>query len=464
MISKRKLRRFAALVLLATTALQSEGHAAVSTTAIDNKAAMGTDMLAEPAVAVSPRDPNRVITAAVDQDENLVPVFASVDGAFSFKRGSYLPLAGGDVESDPALAYDSAGRAYASYMSYDPSSDAAGGIAIARSDDGGLSWPTAKLVVRNMDSSAGCQFADFPSIDIDRRSTSKGKRADRIYLVWQVDENSEGQCESQTVSGIVIRIARSDDGGTHWKQLGEIPHPHGANTYIPVVSMAADGTVLVALAMDLPGGSATDCNGNGFVHMMVASSSDSGVHWRTSDAHSGACNPFVTGGLYSLSGATYRMPDNTNVVESPKTGTFLSVAAIGDAVGAWNIDVTRSTDHKTWSSGGSISHLPNEMLEFPRIAVSKDGTFYLLYISELTGSVLIAKMAVSTDDGQTWGNPIQLSSRPGAGNNPFFNKFVGDYIANTVGSDGKVHPMWTDARPGIGSRQHTTIYTAHLGS
>ena len=213
----------------------------------------------------------------------MVGVYTSLDSGYSFARASYLPLVGTGVESDPALAFDSQGRAYASYVSYDADDGGVGGVAVVRSDDGGLSWPNvASLAAHNEMGPSGCVFTDFPSIVTHRHALPGGPPVDHIYVAWTAIASRP--CGNEVPSANQIMLARSDDGGSTWLPLGALPKLVGESPDSPVVNVAADGTLLVGYSVVT--GRKTDCVGTGLVDhlglrehrpdkMMVASSSGS---------------------------------------------------------------------------------------------------------------------------------------------------------------------------------------------
>jgi len=480
----RRVTGFVSAAFLSVT-LGAAVAPAASQTAVDNVATTPTrNNLFEPAVAVSPLDPNLVITAAKDLTAGRAPgdrghrqmvgVYTSVDGGYSFVHASYLPLVGTAIESDPGLAFDSRGRAYASYVAWNPNDRSAGGVAVARSDDTGRTWSTVSLAGANQQRPKGCTFTDFPSIATHRHALPGEQPTDHIYVAWNAITSRP--CGHELPSENLITLARSDDGGATWHALGSLPKGAGDAPDSPVVTVGADGELLVAYSVDT-GRTNARCPAAGLERvrqrrpdkMMVASSIDEGAHWTVAEAHPGTCAPVSillpepAAPMGSLSGALYNIPSSTNVVANPMTRTRIGVASASDRNGGWTVDVTRSVDGTTWTRGGRPHRLPIEMLEFPRIAAARDGTLYLLYISELPGSVLLAKMAVSRDDGRSWGAPIVLSSLPGEATGPFTFYgallFIGDYIGIAVGPDLAVHPVWTDTRP---TNLSTKIYTAHI--
>src|SRR6185503_3991269 len=99
--------------------------------------------------------------------------------------------------SDPALAWDNQGRAYACYMLISQSASASGAaIVVARSSDNGASWQSLGTVVNGIASTT--QGNDKEMMAIDNTSGQAFSHPGRIYVIWDA-ANAE-------------KIAFSDDG------------------------------------------------------------------------------------------------------------------------------------------------------------------------------------------------------------------------------------------------------------
>src|SRR6266446_6671194 len=103
--------------------------------------------------------------------------------------------------SDPALAWDSQGRAYACYMllSQNSSGSAGAAIVVARSIDNGTSWQQFGNPVVNR-ITITTSLDDKEMFVIDNTSGQVNSHSGRLYVIWD-----EGNAE---------RIAHSDDGVT----------------------------------------------------------------------------------------------------------------------------------------------------------------------------------------------------------------------------------------------------------
>lgn len=128
--------------------------------------------------------------------------------------------------SDPAMAWDNSGNAYAAYMllSTNSSTNAVGSaIVVARSSDSGATWTPLGTVVDHITSTT--TFDDKEMLAIDNSSIGAFSHPGRLYVIW--DTNN------------VERAAFSDDGVT-WT-----PHVFtGTGTSVGAdIKVGPDGTV-----------------------------------------------------------------------------------------------------------------------------------------------------------------------------------------------------------------------------
>ena len=101
--------------------------------------------------------------------------------------------------SDPAMAWDNLGRAYACYMLISQSASASGAaIVVARSSDNGASWQSLGTVVNGIASTT--QGNDKEMMAIDNTSGQPFSHPGRIYVIWDA-ANAE-------------KIAYSDNGAS----------------------------------------------------------------------------------------------------------------------------------------------------------------------------------------------------------------------------------------------------------
>lgn len=410
----------------------------------------------EPSVAVSPLDPRRVTTAAntFGRGRYYIGVNVSGDGGHTFTEHVMPAAPGGYYQSDPHLAFDVRGRLYAAYLSFDIRDLTAGGLAVARSDDGGATWPVQPAVPSaNGRVGGGCSFQDFPALAVDPRKGSSG-----VFVAWQRLRFSDSACTS-FVSGTVM-TARSRDGGRTWSTPTVVPTPPGTSTYLPAITAGPDGTVVittVAYSRDRSlAGAVASCPSSAAALMSVAAVSRDGGRTFVPAIAQRFCAPgtvaFVQDPIFgaygaSSTGATYRLPASTNTVIDPVSRQLTNVAGTQDPVtGQQRALVATSRDGTRWAPAGAVPALPSENQQFPRLAVGPTGRLSLLYLAQLPGGLLVASHTVSPDKGTTWAPVQRLTSVPTRIVSPFGLGFIGDYLGNAVGPDGLGHPVWTDVR------------------
>src|SRR5439155_17178302 len=130
--------------------------------------------------------------------------------------------------SDPALAWDIQGRAYACYMLISENSSGSNfgaSIVVARSTDNGASWQNLGVVVNDIATTTNGD--DKEMMAIDNTSGQIFSHPGRMYVIWDQNNNEV--------------IARSDDGVT-WTRVS-LPSNTGAIGGNVVVG--PDGTVYV---------------------------------------------------------------------------------------------------------------------------------------------------------------------------------------------------------------------------
>ena len=117
----------------------------------------------EPFLAIDPHHSNHIIVAwmGVSVGSLLgIKTKVSFDRGNSWSATTFLPHIEARYHSaDPSIVFDTAGYAYACYIDYKEAPDS-GGVWIARSPDGGLTWATPKHVID--------VFSDGAKMPIDR--------------------------------------------------------------------------------------------------------------------------------------------------------------------------------------------------------------------------------------------------------------------------------------------------------
>ncbi len=207
----------------------------------------------EPDIAVDPADSRRMIVAAItgvfkDGTEVPYPAFHSADGGLSWQRSKGLPPS---HSGDPAIEMDGKGNVFLSTLDASTRDGTPVGIVVARSTDGGQSFPAVTYAMDpatpfafpdgSTESLCGedGNFFDYPKLAVDRGEASP--HANNLYLIANginFDLDGDGTCES--ASHVFIR---SRDAGLHWESGQSIP---GMRQYTSSIGIAADGTLYIS--------------------------------------------------------------------------------------------------------------------------------------------------------------------------------------------------------------------------
>ena len=346
--------------------------------------------------------------------------------------------------SDPALSWDSQGRAYACYMliSQNAAGTASGAaIVVARSSDNGASWQNLGTVVNGIASTT--QGNDKEMMAIDNTSGQAFSHPGRIYVIWDA-ANAE-------------KIANSDDGAA-WTTVN---FPSNTGAIGGNVVVGADGTVYVIW---------TRYN----VETIVFSkSTDGGATWT-------APQVIATLALQSF-GANNKPPAQDkrgingfgaiDVDRNPASSFFGNLYVSfpdfpsGTTTGAdVNSYVVRSTNGGTsWSSRVKVNddNFGGTQI-FPWLAVDQsDGTVNVSwYDSRLDplnrqtqmvssrsadGGVSFEPNLLVSDGGSAWRNNINYTDENSADNTTYNSNQYGDY-SGIAAFNRQVHPLWTDSR------------------
>ena len=202
----------------------------------------------EVAIAVNPNNSKQLVAGANSflddhrceppnaSSEGLEALYGSTDGGSTWRydcspwpaslsqgRGPYY------FGSDPAVAWDGSGNAYASYMLISEQADvaqtSASAIVVARSTDSGASWSTWGVPANDLGNPA--RFNDKDLLAIDTTVGQLHTFHNRVYVIWD-QANTE-------------RVAHSVNGKT-WKAVVVDPHTAGSDI-AGDLAIGPDGTV-----------------------------------------------------------------------------------------------------------------------------------------------------------------------------------------------------------------------------
>ena len=463
MKNRRRIALAALLVLVASAALAAD----------DVKVTVGPNYLVshdgdvphcEMMIAANPLDPKNLvamsIVAARPNGGWACRTYATKDGGGTWRYNDFaeqVEWGGGD----PQVVFTPSGTAVSLSLAFgsvkDDTGKPRGGMAIYRSEDGGLNWKLSRNI---------CCSHDHPQMIVD---DSMGKYAGRIYIgtLWDYPVYRIG-------------IFRSDDDGRTW--IGPVEAVNGGGELgvnVTTTGVMSDGTLVVPYVDFEYKPEHQKVHGKVQDNAWLVKSSDGGLTFG---------RPIKTQAL------TFDL-DMREAFAVPQTAIDNRSTAFRDYLYMTWIDVSdkprvvfsRSTDRgETWSKPMALaSDVPATTWQIqPSIAVNKRGVVGVTWL-DTRGVTDHSKydlyFAASTDGGQTFMKPVKVSTEPsviaGNGNSrPMGAVFPtgdtgqlsllsaanrwpngGDYFSITTTSTGVFYPVWADARSGT-----FQVYTAPI--
>jgi hypothetical protein len=394
------------------------------------------DTEVEPHVAVNPGDPANAV-AAFQQGRYPGSAAAAVAYATTTDGGEHWaggPLSGLTVAttggppaadgppwaraSDPVVAFDVRhGTVLVVTLGVTPRvpcpslllcTEAARGIAVSRSSDGGRTFEPPVALETS-------EFNDKPWIAVDNAAGSRFYG--RAYVMW---------------IGASIMFSTSDDGGVTWSA----PTAVGRDG-VPLPVVTRDGTVVVIYRGGI---NATCCP------FYAISSRDGGDTWSS---------PVLLGRAAGQQGQlAARVPNLQTAAADPATGAVLVAwrdilprATVNDII------FTRSMDGgTTWDPPRPVTtDDPPDTDHFLPALAAEDGRVYLTYHAGHTGhAALIDTVArISPDGGATFAAPRRLNANPSVAVFAAYTNegiFLGDYMGVSV-AGGRAYAVWAQAEP-----------------
>lgn len=165
---------------------------------------------AEVSVAINPLRPNNIIAVSLTALGTSV-AYVSDDGGMSWRLVSNINTSR-RYQSDDAVAFDSNGHAYHSFISffglYDPpgSPRQSNGVYVMASRDDGATWEAPVAVVEHPDAVAPFEDKPYLAVDNSPQSPFRGN----IYISWTRFDEYQGDAPD---CGSHIYLSRSTDGG-----------------------------------------------------------------------------------------------------------------------------------------------------------------------------------------------------------------------------------------------------------
>lgn len=463
----------------------------------------GAPFQTEPDIAVNPFDPDHIIVGMIDYGFPSNSAYVSYDGGESWEgpnQTGYLPddmFSGGD----PVLAFDRNGNAYMASISIGFEEFSVGpvfstsdvsSIAIARSDDGGFTWPQivssyrSKVTISDQQIDPGGRlrgtvnigFLDKPWMVIGPDPTNLNR--DVIYVgfihfetYFDIIYTGELPLLLPRELATTVQLVRSADGGKTWSDAvsvsptvrrsygsvgaGEGPGEFGSDRVLQGVRPTLDpaGNLYVAWLDSTDDGS---MEGLGEIH--VAVSNDGGETFGASVIAS-VFNELP----FRPRNASFRYWSASfpRLVSGPKGELYIVYASrpLEKPQDDGDIFFMRSLDQGvTWSKPIALNADDKSALQFfPEMAVAPDGSLHVMWADtrdDPTNLRYHIYYTESTDQGETWGFEIEelrlregdtrvsdFASNP---NRAFPNGlFLGDYFGIAATNE-DVYMVWADSR------------------
>ncbi len=403
--------------------------------------------LVEPDVAVSPVN-SRIAVAAAHDGRFATGGAIDISYAWTHDGGAtwnHAPMqgltraAGGvwDRASDPVVAFGPDGDAYISVLVLN--FGCAGGVAVARSTDGGATFGTPVMAHE----SRTCDYFDdknWLTVDTQPGSPFLG----RLYQFWTpfITINGHGAGSPQVVRW-------SDDHGATWSATSIVSGPH-QSTQDSQPMIQPDGAITDAYVLYSRTGEA----------VVARTSHDGGISWTGDVLITPSAAPGVIGIRCCLPAAA----------ADPVTGQMY---AVWEANGPGKRDavmLSTSTDGRHWSApqrvtrdagSATIQHVNSTVTAYGGRVFVSYGTRDL---AVQNGRYLQQQVSSSYDGGATFGRPLSLGPASDLKYAAFARgTFPGDYIGSSS-TDGAVYLVWcvSKAPSNPKARYDQTMYGATL--
>jgi hypothetical protein len=402
-----------------------------------------TSARSESDIRMNPGDVNQIIAASNNLSFNGQAQFYSSDGGDTWGQSYLSEASGDDYQSDPAVDWTSDGTAWALTVGV-VSASFETRVRSFKSADRGKTW--------SFDGTpSGAQSGvDKPVLWVDHSPASSHQ--DNLYALWW--------------NGGPTYVARRAGPGGTWQAPVQVSGSETSggsdggdiktNAFGDVFAFwPSEGTKELYVAKSTDGGASFTALPGGKPVKIASTFSDFLYHVPADEPSRGALL-YVTGGAYrtatedvvyalwmDLAGGTgcnsTANEPGTNTASACKTRIWFSSSSDGGKT--WSATPTKINDQNTL----------NDQF-FPRLAVDQSsGALMVVYYdtaSDPGRKKVDLWMQSSTDRGQTWSNPLKVTTaqtdETAAGANTYQ---FGDYIGLT-GEQGRFFACWTDRRSG----------------
>lgn len=423
----------------------------------------------ESSIAYNPTDPLNLIASAVDyRDKSSTWVYVSRDGGHTWENKNLgKPFEGWQSSNDPSVAFDKDGTGYLVYGGFGNMDDnfnvmvGENGVFIAKSTDKGETWKAhIPIILHTGAQTLDSNFEDKYYIQVDNSPSSPYFK--HLYVPWKRVTPRD--------SATQIVISKSTDKGETWSiPIAVSPRKPGSSedtTYgqsFPLATTGPDGEVYVVWNDGIE-------HGVGF-----AKSMDGGTTF-TEPRIIFNYNIFGTtkylegqGWRHSLKGKvraeTYPVIA-CDISNSPHRG-YLYLTWAGDSVP--NIYFSKSTDQgETWTEPVIVHSVETNDQFWQWMAIDEtNGNIAIMYLdsrNDKDNLLYEAYVSLSTDGGETWIDRPASDYASDLRLNPFLgNAFAGDYSGCTF-YDGLIYPSWVDMRNAEINIRDNDVFTSVINT
>lgn len=429
-------------------------------------------------IVVNPTNSNNILTSANEYRLDGHEVYASMDGGQTWSNvvlPGWTGATGGQGLfarmtscGDPVVAFGPDGTAYYSGLVCNSNKNAFfSGVAVAASQDGGLTWGSPVMV----------SFSNSPAIFNDKEWMSVGPDG-TVYVSW-----TRFKVAKNAYFASPIVLSMSKDGGKTWSDWVSVSDKTHLFNQGSMPLVAPDGTLYVAYEGATPG------SGYNADAIIVARSTNGGKTFANAEVARAYddynCYPInISQGRQTLSGEQFRINSFPSFAIDPTTEQLVIVWADNQAnascgyekggsfVGPTSnqVKLITSSDGLTWSAprvlttGSADKVYPAVGANAGRIVV----TYYTRAYSPTTSDCQAEALDTSTNTLVTFGGPVCLdyamldstdnftteTRLTNQSSNPyitFAGSFIGDYTGAVVGSDGTAFAVWADFRGNPGA-------------
>jgi hypothetical protein len=337
----------------------------------------------EPYVAVNPRD-HKNIVSVWQQDRWSDGASRGFQGGVSTDGGKtwteiVIPgisqVSGGSAPraTDPWVSFSPDGAVYCNSLGLDPATGAAS-IMVSKSNDGGFTWGSPIVVNADADPTINGDLATYPFNDKESL-TADPTNSRYVYSVWVQFQDTYDSSNNFLYEDGPVLFSRSADGGKTWEPSKTIYDP--ATTPLQVgddvftqgnrVLVQPDGTLV-----ELFNEGRYDPNSNLFIFTLKdIRSTDHGATWS---------KPYTLAHYDE----TYEETWFNRSVVADADNPNLAVRT-GDILPSFEVDPRNGNLYAVWQDGthGSSSNSP-----------------------------VVIQLAMSTDGGKTWTDPVQANRTP----------------------------------------------------